>query len=84
MATFTYTITDAVGLHARPAAQFVRAASGFTGEIRVAVGERSADAKSLLEVLQLQAGSGTTVTVTAEGPDADEAAAALEAVLRSG
>jgi phosphotransferase system HPr (HPr) family protein len=83
-ATFSFTITDAVGLHARPAAEFVRTATGFAATVRVATAERSADAKSLLEVLQLQAGTGTTVTVTAEGPDADAAAAALEAVLRNG
>jgi len=84
MAHFTFEITDDVGLHARPAAQFVRAAAGFSATISVVCGERSADAKSLLEVLQLQAGSGATVTVTADGPDAEAALVALEAALRAG
>ena len=84
MPSFVFTITDEVGLHARPAAEFVRTAAGFASDVRVVNGDRTADAKSLLEVLQLQAGSGAEVTVTAEGPDADEAVAALEAVLRRG
>lgn len=84
MPELTFEITDDIGLHARPAAQFVRTAAGFTATIRAACGERSADAKSLLEVLQLQAGPGATVTVTADGPDAEAALAALEAALRAG
>ena len=81
MGEFTHTVTDAVGLHARPAAEFVRTASGFSSDIRVVMDGRSADAKSLLEVLQLQVGTGAVVTVTAEGADADAALAALAAVL---
>lgn len=81
MPSFTHTITDAVGLHARPAAVFVRTAGGFSATITVARDDRSADAKSLLEVLQLEAGQGVTVTVTAEGDDADAALDALREVL---
>ena len=81
MPSFEHRITDSVGLHARPAAEFVRVASGFVAEVHVALGDRSADAKSLLEILQLQAGSGATIVVTAEGEDADAALAALAEVL---
>ncbi len=81
MPSFTHTITDEVGLHARPAALFVRAAAGFSATITVARGDRSADAKSLLEVLQLEAGRGAVITVTAEGPDAEAALDALRGVL---
>ena len=84
MPSFTHTIEDEVGLHARPAAMFVRAAGGFTADITVARDDRTADAKSLLEVLQLEAGRDAVVTVTAEGPDADEALAALREVLTAG
>ncbi len=83
MALFTHTIKDEVGLHARPAAVFVRTASAFASEITVTRDNRSADAKSLLEVLQLEAGKGVDITVTAEGDDADDALAALKAVLEA-
>jgi phosphocarrier protein HPr len=79
--SFEHRITDDVGLHARPAGEFVRAASGFAADVRVTCGEREADAKSLLEVLQLQAGSGATIVVSAEGEDADAALAALAEIL---
>ena len=81
MPSFEHHITDSVGLHARPAAEFVRVASGFAAEVRVTLDDRSADAKSLLEILQLQAGSGATIVVTTEGADADAALAALAEVL---
>ena len=81
MPSFTRTIEDEVGLHARPAAMFVRAAGGFAASINVARDDRSADAKSLLEVLQLEAGKGAVITVSADGPDADEALVALAAIL---
>lgn len=81
MASFTHTIEDEVGLHARPAAVFVRTAVGFSADITVTRDDRTADAKSLLEVLQLEAGKGAVITVTAEGDDADAAVAALRDVL---
>lgn len=81
MASFTHTIEDKVGLHARPAAIFVRTAAGFAADITVTRDDRSADAKSLLEVLQLEAGKGAVITITAEGDDADAAVEALRGVL---
>lgn len=67
----------AVDLHARPAADFVRLALGFSSQITVAAGEREADAKSLLAVLGLGAKRGTTLRITADGDDADAALDAL-------
>ena len=58
-----------VDLHARPAAQFVRTALGFRSKIAVAVGDREADAKSLLSVLALGAKAGTTLRLRADGDD---------------
>lgn len=84
MASFTHTIEDEVGLHARPAAIFVRTAAGFAADITVTRDDRTADAKSLLEVLQLEAGKGSAITVTAEGDDADAAVEALRGVLEAG
>jgi phosphotransferase system HPr (HPr) family protein len=62
-----------VDLHARPAADFVRAAMGFDANIVVAHGEREADAKSLLSVLALGAKRGSTLRLRADGDDASTA-----------
>ena len=70
-----------VDLHARPAAQFVRAAMGFSAGIRVRAGEREVDAKSLLSVLSLGAKGGTELRLTAEGDDAPDAVDALAALV---
>jgi phosphocarrier protein HPr len=75
------TITGDVGLHARPAARFVKLAASFPADIRVQRGERTADAKSLVQVLQLEAGKGAVITIEAEGEDAIEALEALEELL---
>jgi phosphotransferase system HPr (HPr) family protein len=60
-----------VDLHARPAADFVRAAMGFASTITIAAGDREADAKSLLSVLALGAKGGTELRLTASGDDAE-------------
>ena len=70
-----------VDLHARPAAQFVKAAMGFGSNVTVATGEREADAKSLLAVLALGARRGTELRLAAEGDDAAAAVEALTACL---
>ena len=69
----TVTLPDGVDLHARPAADFVRAAMGFSAAITVAANGREADAKSLLTVLALGAKSGTELRLTATGDDATAA-----------
>ena len=71
------TLPDGVDLHARPAADFVRTAMGFSAAIQVAANGREADAKSLLTVLALGAKGGTELRLTATG---DDAHAALEAL----
>ena len=71
------TVIDPAGLHARPAAQFVRTASRFESRITIRAGERTADAKSLIALLGLTIRSQSQVTLAADGPDADAALAAL-------
>lgn len=71
------TILNKSGLHARPAATFVREAQRHACEIRVAKGERVADAKSILGVLSLGVGQGDTVRLEVDGPGEKEALAAL-------
>ena len=72
-----------VDLHARPAADFVRTAMGFKASLRVATGEREADAKSLLSVLALGAKAGTDLRLSAEGPDAGPALDAMRSCVAS-
>ena len=69
----TVTLPAGVDLHARPAAEFVRAAMQFDAEIVVASNGREADAKSLLEVLALGARRGSSLRLSAVGADADRA-----------
>lgn len=76
MPEMTLTITNKVGLHARPAALFVQTAAKFTSDISVANGESVANAKSILEVLMLGVNQGTEIVICAEGEDS---AVALEA-----
>ena len=68
------------GLHARPAAQFVKTASGFQSEIRVRHSDKTANAKSILEILTLDAGQNAKLIISAEG--AETALDALEAALK--
>ena len=62
-----------VDLHARPAANFVRAAMQFDADITVASNGREADAKSLIAVLALGARRGSSLRLSAVGADADRA-----------
>ena len=78
------TIENAVGLHTRPASLFVQTAKQHKSEIRVSYDGRSANAKSILSVLTLGASKGAELTVSAEGEDADEALAALHALISAG
>jgi phosphotransferase system HPr (HPr) family protein len=66
-----------VDLHARPAAEFVRAAMRFSARIVISVDSRDANAKSLLSVLALGAKGGTPLRLRADGDDAPAAVAAL-------
>ena len=70
-------VRNKVGLHARPAVLFVQAAQKFQSDIRVAKGENEGNAKSFRSVLALAVNQDDAVTVSAEGPDADEALATL-------
>jgi phosphocarrier protein FPr len=71
------TLPPGVDLHARPAAQLVRTAVGFSAEIAVAVDGQEANGKSLLAVLALGATAGTPLRITASGQDADVALNAI-------
>jgi phosphocarrier protein len=69
MVTRTVTISNTLGVHARAAAKFVHAASACAARVTVARGDRKVDGKSILGLLLLAAARGTTITITADGPD---------------
>ena len=71
-------VANRLGLHARPASLFVRTASRFAAEISVANAGTVGDGRSVLGLLTLAAGQGTTLEVTASGADAPEALEAIE------
>jgi phosphocarrier protein HPr len=71
------TLPETVDLHARPAADFVRAALALDADVVVAANGREADAKSLMSVLALGAKGGSTLTLRAEGEEASGAVQAL-------
>ena len=72
------------GLHARPATEFVQLAKGFGSDIRVRLGERVANGKSLASLLSVGAGSGASITLLARGDDQDAALAALREAVEGG
>lgn len=77
------TLMNEVGLHARPAAQFSKAARAIEAEVTVIKGEREANAKSLLSVLSLDVRQGDSVVLRVHGPGADGALAELVRLLES-
>ena len=80
----TIEIVNSLGLHARPAAQFVRLAAGFTSEIELARDDVAVNGKSIMGVMMLSAECGSQVVVRATGSDEDAAVAALEELIRNG
>jgi phosphocarrier protein FPr len=74
------TVRNRLGLHARPAARFVSTAGRFAAEVALLMGDRRANAKSINQVATLGVRQGDTITVSASGPDAAAALAALQAL----
>ena len=78
------TITNAIGLHARPATFFIQKANGFRSTIWVEKEDRKVNAKSLLGVLSLGIAQGMTIKLIADGSDEVEALDHLEELVNSG
>jgi phosphocarrier protein HPr len=78
-----FTISNKLGLHARPSAQLTQTASRFAAEIHLSRGARRVNAKSIMGVMMLAAGQGATVTVEADGADAAEAVEAIGRLIDS-
>ena len=75
------TISNKLGIHARPAAEFVQTASRYDAEIRVEKDGEEVDGKSIMGLMMLAAGHGSVLNVMAEGNDAEDALTAIEALV---
>ena len=82
MITKDVTVRCESGLHNRQATYFVQKANEFNSNIWLESGSRKMNAKSLLGIMSLGIVTGTTVTVTADGADAEAAIDALETLLQ--
>jgi len=78
------TIPNRLGLHARPAAMFVRIASRYRSEIWVSKEGEEVNGKSIMGLMMLAAGQGSKLHVRCEGPDADKAIEEIEALIKAG
>lgn len=78
------TITNTVGLHARPATFFIQKANSYRSSIWVEREDRRVNAKSLLGVLSLGIVKGTTITLIADGADEEDALAGLAELVNTG
>ena len=77
------TIVNRLGLHARPAAMFVRVASRHRCEIWVAKEGEEINGKSIMGLMMLAAGQGSKLRIRAEGPDAAQAIQEIEELIQS-
>ncbi len=77
----TFTITDSIGLHARPASKLINEAEKFASNMTIEVEGKEADLKSVIGVMALAIGAGQTFTITAEGSDEAEAIEAVTKII---
>ena len=78
------TVVNQLGLHARAAARFVHLATRYHAQIRVGRSTKVMDGKSIMGILLLAAARGTTLTISADGPDERDAVEALAQLVASG
>ena len=76
-----FEIKNKLGLHARAAAKLVHTAARFASDIKIRKGDEEVDGKSILGILLLAAGRGSTITVKANGPDEAEAVQAIQQLI---
>ncbi len=81
MASAEVQIVNKLGLHARAAAKLTQIASSFKCEVWLSRNGRKVNAKSIMGVMMLAAGKGASITINAEGDDAEAALAALQKLI---
>lgn len=74
-------LTNKLGMHARPAAMFVKTASRYEAEIMVEKDGEEVNGKSIMGLMMLAAGCGSKLKITASGTDADKAAEEIEKLI---
>jgi phosphocarrier protein HPr len=84
MVSRTVTVVNQLGLHARAAARFVHLATRFQAHIRVTRDAKVMDGKSIMGILLLAAARGSPITISADGPDEQDAVAALAQLVETG
>jgi len=75
------TISNKLGLHARASAKLTKLAGGFRSEIHLSRSGRRINAKSIMGVMMLAAGMGSEIEIETDGPDEQEAMAALRELI---
>ncbi|MCQ2106811.1 MAG: HPr family phosphocarrier protein [Fibrobacter sp.] len=83
MRTFTYTIKDELGIHARPAGMLAKTAKAFDSEITITKGEKTVGATKLMALMGLGVKCGDTITVTANGGNEDAALEEMKSFLEA-
>jgi len=81
MASAEVMIVNKLGLHARASAKLTQVASSFSCEVWLSRNGRRVNAKSIMGVMMLAAGKGASITIEAEGDDAEAALAALQKLI---
>ncbi len=82
MAVRDVTIINRLGMHARPAMQFVETANRFHSPVTVSRGDKKVNGKSIMEMMLLEAMPGTVLRLEAEGGDAEACLDALAQLVR--
>ena len=83
MKSFEYTITDPVGIHARPAGVLVKEIKKYASTVPVNKGEKSVNALKLMALMGMGIKQGDTIRVDVEGADEENAAAEIEAFFKA-
>jgi phosphocarrier protein len=81
--TKDFLVSNKLGIHARPAAMFVKTANRFTCDIFVEKDGEKVNGKSIMGLMMLAAGPGSTLTIHAQGQDATQALAELESLFKA-
>ena len=83
MKSFSYTVKDELGIHARPAGMLVKEVKNFQSKVTLEKDGKSVDASRLMAVMGMGVKKDQTVTVTVEGDDADAACEAIKAFFET-
>lgn len=83
MVRFEYTVTDANGIHARPAGMLVNCAKSYRSQVKIRFGEKEADAKRILSVMSLGARKNGVLSFEVSGEDEEAAAEGIHEFCRA-